>query len=989
MTPEEWAQINNVFHAAREQARDLREDYVTEACQGNEQIRRQVLALLEADENGRAILPTPQESYSLQPDFVLKGRYRVIAQLGCGGFGCVYVAMHEGLKKRVAIKVLHRRSSSNPALLRLFRQEAENASSLDHPGIITIHDVDEDNGLHFIVMEFVEGESLRELITHGSIEQERARAIAIEITEALTATHRAGIVHQDIKPENIMVRNPDGRVKIVDFGIAFLGAQSAPTERLREIPINERETAPNILKEAGTPAYMSPEKWDGQDPDGRSDIFSVGVVLHEMLTRERPFKGYSRDEWRDAICNREPELLLKATRGIPRHWERIVRKAISKDRNERYQSTEDLQRDIEKVRSKPKWVKTATIALAILVAIIVAIKVIPLIPPRPFTPVSVTELVNRSISDGGRIVMASFSPDSTMVAYSTVSDEGNQIWFVNAGGGESMKLTAGPWTDRNPIWSPDKEQKRLAFLSNRNGRNSIWTITVPGLTPAHIGDLNDLGATLIKWSTRQDAIYYESRGNLHRFDVHTGQSIQLTANPANATTQHFSVSDDEGKICWISAPDGQLRLFTGDINGARPQTIAGAEGEIRYPRWLPDNESIAWVMKKDGVFQIFKGFPGGRAPQPVSSDQNNYDWVTVSPDGRALMASSGVETASIFSADVDSGLEKRIVTDLGLHLYPVSSPLADRIVFQSSNSNLSQGFSIFTKAIGSSDQRLLLVENAFDARWSPTGGSLALLREANVASALLTIEAQGGKPQVVTPDGVRTSGETSAPYYRHSTNYNWSHDGKRIAYTSIRSGAANIWVVSTDGSGADIRKTENDDRQLRIDSPFWSLDDRSLAYVAAPKSNSSPGVRTVNVLRDGQLTIALQREFPLRVLGWSAGDYVYVAQGELKPPSPPQRLTLLRVHDQTGKVETILEHPSAYVDSACLSSDGQRLAFAARMNGTDNLFVVESRGGSPRKVTNNSDPTLFFSGVSFSPDKKTLYFSKQQGWMRIWRIENF
>src|SRR5678816_2224016 len=146
MTPEEWAQINDVFHLAREQPGDRREDYVREACGGNEQIRRQVLALLEADENGRAILPTPAESYSLQPDFILKGRYRVIAQLGCGGFGCVYVAMHEGLKKRVAIKVLHRRSSSNPALLRLFRQEAEKASSLDHPGIITIHDVDEDNG---------------------------------------------------------------------------------------------------------------------------------------------------------------------------------------------------------------------------------------------------------------------------------------------------------------------------------------------------------------------------------------------------------------------------------------------------------------------------------------------------------------------------------------------------------------------------------------------------------------------------------------------------------------------------------------------------------------------------------------------------------------------------------------------------------------------------------------------------------------------------
>lgn len=990
MTPEEWAQINDIFHAARAQPGNLRDDFVRQACRGNEQIRRQALALLEADENGRAILPTPAESFSLQPDFILKGRYRVLAQLGCGGFGCVYVAMHEGLKKKVAIKVLHRRSSSNPTLLRLFRQEAEKASSLDHPGIITIHDVDEDNGLHFIVMEFVEGETLRETITRGFIEQEKAAAIAIEIAQALTVTHRADIVHQDIKPENIMIRKADGKVKLVDFGIAFLGAQSAPTRPLQDPTINERETAPIILKEAGTPAYMSPEKWDAQDPDARSDIFSVGVVLHEMLTRERPFKGYSRDEWRNAICNREPELSLRDRQGISRRWEPIVRKALSKDRTRRYQSTEELQRDLERISSKPGWVKFAAIALAMLLVIVtvIAIKVIQQSRVRPVVPVSVRELVNRNIIEGGRVIRGSFSPDSRYVAYSTVSDKGREIWFINAGGGQSMKLTEGNWMDRNPIWSPDKQHQRVAFLSNRNGKNGIWWITVPGVTPIHFGDLDDSSATLIKWSKRQDVIYYESRHNLYKFDVRSGQSTPLTSNPPNASTHSFSVSDDEEKLCWIGG-DAQWRLFAGDINGGKAQIIAGAEGEMRSPQWLPDNESLVWVMRKSGVAQIFKGFLDGRTPQPVPTVQNNYDWINVSPDGRLLMASSAEQMASIFSTDVESRLERRIATGLGLQLYPVRSPLTDQIAFQSSNSNPTSDSSILTKSIESS-QPVRLAEG-FDAKWSPDGGSLAYLQQSTNSSAnssaLFTIEANGGKPYMVIADGVRNGGRTSAPYYHLSTNYNWSHDGKRIAYTSRRSGALNIWVVSKDGSG-DVMKTDNDDPDLVVDSPFWSLNDKCLAFTFDPRSTSSSSQRSARVLCDGQLTIVLQSEFPLRILGWTAGDYLYVAQGELKPPSTPQRLTLFRIHNQARRVETIL-HPSAYIYSICLSSDGQRLAFAARVDGSDNLFVVETKGGSPRKVTNNSDSTVFFSGVSLSADKKTLYFSKQLGWTRIWMIENF
>lgn len=983
MTLDEWSQINDIFWQARQLERDHREEFINRACQGNDRLRHEVLELFEADKRMREVMPTPVDPSDLEPGIILKNRYRVEALLGCGGFGCVYTATHEGLRRRVAIKVLHRDRSSNPVVLKLFRQEAEKASSLDHSGIVTIHDIDEDQGLHFIVMEFVEGETLKQVIAHGPLELEKIRQITIEICDALTITHRANIVHQDIKPENIMIRKADGHIKILDFGIAYLAASPSTPEA---DTFHEQETPPDLLKQAGTPAYTSPEKWEGLLPDGRSDIFSVGVVLYQMMTARLPFNGYGRDDWRRAICDNKPDSLERGRQRFSPRWKAIVAKSLAKNRDERYQSIEELRRDIENTSRRPVWAKIAAVSLLALVLLVIANEIRKRVRPRP--PISVTEIVNRNITDGGRIVMGSFSPDSRTIAYSTSSDEGDFIWWVNVSGGESLKLVGGNWKDRNPVWSRRAQDPKIAFLSNRNGKNEVWEISVPGITPRPLGEITDTAATLIKWSNREDAIYYESKQNLYRFDVQSGTSSPLTSNDSGTIARSYDVSRDEQLISYLSVIDGKWRILVKPMKGGEARQLRGVEGDIRSPRWFPDKTSVAYVAKKNGVFQVFQAFVDGDAPRQVSTDQNNYDWVSVSPDGTTMIASSGVETAGIFARDIVRGSERSIVTVYDLHLYPVDSPRGDRVLFQSSASNMTADFLIYTKLVGTSDPRIAVGEG-FDAKWSPQGGAIAFLRRSTPGFGLQTVDADGGTVHELVKEGVGIIGQTSAPYYRDGVNYNWAHDGTRIAYTSARSGAQNIWVVSSSGSHDDTMRTSNNDSKLRIDSPFWSPDDKRLAYIAGPRVATALAERSVNVLENENQTIVLQRSTPLRMLGWSAkGDDLYIVQGEPKLPSPPQRVRFLRVPSRGGEVKVVLEHDSAYLDSGCLSRDGKWIAFAARVEGSDNLFVVGTRGETLRKVTTNSDPTIFFSGVSWSADQKTLYFSKQVGWTRIWRIGN-
>lgn len=374
MAPEQWEKIGQLYHSAKELEPTERASFLDRACAGDEELRLEVESLIAADGQAGDFIAAPVFEEVIETlttekrDLPLEGRtlgdYEMLAFLGRGGMGEVYLARDPSLDRRVALKLLLADFTRDEARVRRFVQEAKAVSALNHPNIITIHEIGEADGRHYIATEFIEGRTLRQQLVSERPKISAALEITIQIAGALAAAHAAKIVHRDVKPENIMVR-PDGLVKVLDFGLAKLTEQAAPTSEFdtqATTPTRFR-TEPGVIM--GTVAYMSPEQVRGREVDARSDLFSLGVVCYEMIAGRRPFTGKTSSHVIVAILEQEPPPLSQHAPEVPAELQRIVSKALRKDREKRYQRAEDLLADLRalkqriETRAEPSGVQTS------------------------------------------------------------------------------------------------------------------------------------------------------------------------------------------------------------------------------------------------------------------------------------------------------------------------------------------------------------------------------------------------------------------------------------------------------------------------------------------------------------------------------------------------------------------------------------------------------------------------------------------------------
>lgn len=362
MEPANWQRIEELFHAALELGPDERAVFLDGACR-DETERREVESLIAHDEQHERFIDSPPvelaaELLTAEPSRLAIGvrvdRYQIVAPLGRGGMGEVYLAVDLRLDRRVALKLLPSEFGDDDERLRRFEREARTASSLNHPNILTIHEIGEAaseiSGSRYIVAEYVEGETVRERASRGPLAPSDALDIARQVASALETAHAAGIVHRDIKPENVIVR-PDGLVKVLDFGLAKLAERPAASF--------DRQTGPDAVASLlrtrpgavmGTISYMSPEQARGLDVDRRTDLFSLGVMLYELVAGHRPFDGATASEVRAAILDHEPAPLRTVAPRASEELERIVGRLLAKERSDRYQSASDLRADLARVR---------------------------------------------------------------------------------------------------------------------------------------------------------------------------------------------------------------------------------------------------------------------------------------------------------------------------------------------------------------------------------------------------------------------------------------------------------------------------------------------------------------------------------------------------------------------------------------------------------------------------------------------------------------
>ncbi len=739
------------------------------------------------------------------------GSYEVLSPLGAGGMGEVYRARDTRLGRDVAIKILPEEFFEDEERKLRFEREARTLASLNHPGIAAIYSFEEiprsspSPPRHVLVMELIEGETLRERLAVGALPVRKAADLGAQMARALAAAHERGIVHRDLKPENVILTK-DGRAKILDFGLA---RQVAPpgSDDTKSPTVGRGTDAGTLL---GTVGYMAPEQVRGQSADHRADLFALGCVLYEMLTGRRAFRGDSAVETMNAILKEEPPEVTRAgstASGMMPALERIVRHCLEKSREERFQSAHDVAFDLETVLAGAAAGAAATgrrsagRQRAIAATLLLAFAVAGFLAGRAWhgqsggSGRSVRPVSFQQLTDAPGVESSpTLSPDGKNVVY--VSDSGGKVglYLLRVGGRNPVPLTAdSPADDWQPAFSPDGE--RIAFRSERDGGG----IFVMGSTGESVKRVTDFGFNP-SWSP-------------------DGREIAV----ANGTFVY--PSDLSSRVRGLSV----VSLET----GKRREVSSGGDG--MQPSWSPHGYRIAyWGLRGESgqrdLWTVAADGSEARGPGVEATNDAALDWSPVwSPDGRFLYFSSNRGgTMNLWRVPIDerSGRvlgEPEAVTTPCLWSGQMSfSREGTRLAYASldwRSTLLRVGFDPKSETtIGSPVPILKSTQPIRDHEVSPDGQWVAFM-QMGAQEDLLVARTDGREDRRLTDDPFRDRGPS------------WSPDGRRIAFYSDRGGSYQIWEIRPDGSG--LRQLTSV-KEGSVNFPVWSPDGRQIAFTVIP-----------------------------------------------------------------------------------------------------------------------------------------------------------